>query len=107
MGAIIDPFARCGDPFAGRDHRRMPTRRDELAVAARLDPQNAETVLLNVVRDALDEARQHFLGGWFRLRLHVDCCVIYFASSVFVGVSQNHRTRRLIKDARGTFLVGR
>jgi len=31
-------------------------------VAACLDPQNAETVVLIVVRDALDETRQHFLG---------------------------------------------
>jgi hypothetical protein len=34
-----------------------------------------------VVRDALDEARQHFLGRWFRLRLHLDCRVICFASA--------------------------
>ena len=62
MGAVIDPFARRGDPFAGGDHRGVTDDRDQFAVAARLDPKNAETVLLIVVRDALDEARQHFLG---------------------------------------------
>jgi hypothetical protein len=62
MGAVVDPFARCGDPLAGRDHRGMPGHRDEFAVPACLDPQNAETVLLIVVRDAFDEARQDFLG---------------------------------------------
>ena len=62
MGAVIDPFARCGDPLAGGDHRGVPDHGDEFAVAARLDPQNAEAVLVIVVGDALDEARQHFLG---------------------------------------------
>jgi len=81
MGAVIDPFARCGDPLAGRDHWGMPDQRDQFAVAACLDPQNTETVLLIVVGDALGEARQHFLGRWLRPRLHVDCRVICFASA--------------------------
>jgi hypothetical protein len=34
----------------------MPDHRDEFAVTACFDPQNAETVLLIVVRDTLDEA---------------------------------------------------
>ena len=34
----------------------------DFAVAACLDPQNAETVLLIVVGDALDESRQHLPG---------------------------------------------
>ena len=59
----------------------MPDHRDEFAVAACLDPQNAETVLVIVVGDALDEARQHFLGRWFRLRLHANCRVICFAAA--------------------------
>jgi hypothetical protein len=46
MGAVIDPFARCGGPLAGRDHRGMPNHRDQFAVAARLDQQNTEAVLL-------------------------------------------------------------
>src|ERR1700737_1953878 len=79
MGAVIDPFARCGNPLTGTDHCGMPDRRDEFAVAAGLDPQNAETVLLIVVRDALDESRQHFRGGWVWLRFHNNCRVICFA----------------------------
>src|SRR5664279_6114614 len=90
MGAVIDPFARCGDPLAGRDHRGMPNHRDEFAVATCLDPQNAETVLLIVVGDALDEARQHFLGRWVRLRFHADCHVTCFASA---GVSTANTIR--------------
>ena len=39
-----------------------PIDRDQFAVAACLDPQNAEAVLVVVERDALDETRQHFLG---------------------------------------------
>jgi hypothetical protein len=31
-----DPFARCGDPLAGRDHRGIPYHRDQFAVAAHL-----------------------------------------------------------------------
>src|SRR5450631_683643 len=83
MGAVIDPFARCGDPLAGRDHCGMPDHRDEFAVAARLDPQNAETIFSIVVRNALDKARQHFLGRWVRLRFPADCHISCFA---FAGV---------------------
>jgi hypothetical protein len=39
----------------------VPHHGDELAVAACLDPQNTEAVLLIVVRNALDEARENFL----------------------------------------------
>jgi hypothetical protein len=59
----------------------MSDHRDEFAVAACLDPQNAETVLLIVVRDALDKARHHFQGGWVRPRFHDNCRVIGFASA--------------------------
>ena len=44
----------------------------EITMPARLGPQNAEAVLVIVVGDPLDEAGQHFLGRWFRLRLHAD-----------------------------------
>ena len=40
----------------------MANDRDQVAMAARLDPQNAEAVLGVVVGDTLDEAGQHFLG---------------------------------------------
>ncbi len=62
MGPVIDLFARGGDPFASRDHRRMTDDRDQVSMSAGLDPQNAESVLCVVECDALDEARQNFLG---------------------------------------------
>jgi hypothetical protein len=38
-------------------------------MSACLDPQNAETNLLIMERDALDEARQHFPIGWHGLEV--------------------------------------
>src|SRR4029453_18796796 len=72
MGAVVDPFARCSDPLAGGNYRGVPDHRDQSAVAACPDPQNAEPVLFIVVGDALDEAGQNFLGWWFCLRSHAD-----------------------------------
>jgi hypothetical protein len=57
----------------------VSSRSSAVAVAACPDPQNAETVLLIVVRGALDESRQHFRGGWVWLRFHSNCRVIRFA----------------------------
>jgi hypothetical protein len=34
-----------------------------------------------VVGDALDEPGQHFLGRWFRLRLHIDYRIIGFVAA--------------------------
>ena len=62
MGAVVDPFARRGDPLAGGDHGGVADDGDQIAVAARLDAQNAEAVLGVVERDALDKAGQNFLG---------------------------------------------
>jgi hypothetical protein len=62
MGAVVDPFARCGDPFAGGDGSGMRHHGYQVAVSARLDPQNTEAILGVVVGDAFDEARQDFLG---------------------------------------------
>ena len=62
MGAVVDPFARRGDPFAGGDRGGVPDGGHQFAVAARLDAENAEAVLGVVEGDALDETRQHFLG---------------------------------------------
>jgi len=81
MGAVIDPFARHGDPLAGRNRRGMADHRDKFAMAACLDPQNVETVLFIVVRDVLDEARQEFLGRWFRLGFHADRRIICFEAA--------------------------
>ena len=62
MGAVVDPFARCGDPLAGGDGGGVPDDGDQVAMAARLDAENAEAVLGIMEGDPLDEARQNFLG---------------------------------------------
>ena len=62
MGAIVDPFARCRNPLAGGDDRGVPDDRNQFAVATCLDPQNAEAIPVIVECDALDKARQNFLG---------------------------------------------
>ena len=62
MGAVVDPFARGGDPLAGRNGRGMTDNGHDIAMAARLGPQKAEAVLGIVISDALDQAGQHFLG---------------------------------------------
>ena len=79
VGAVVDPFARGGDPLAGGNGCGMADHGHQIAMPARLGAQNAEAVLGIVVGDALDEAGQHFLGRWFRLRLHIqwshhECC---------------------------------
>ena len=62
MGAVVDPFARGGDPLAGGDRRGVADDGHQIAMAARLGAQNAEAILGIVKGDALDEAGQHFLG---------------------------------------------
>ena len=62
MGAVVDPFARRRDPLAGGDHRGVADDGDQVAVAARLDAENAEAVLGVVERDTLDEAGQNLPG---------------------------------------------
>jgi hypothetical protein len=44
--------------------------RDQVAVSTSFDPENAEAILGIVERDALDKARQDFLGRWFGLGFH-------------------------------------
>jgi hypothetical protein len=43
-----------------------------IAMPARLRAQNTEAVFAVMVGHALNEAGQHFLSRWLRLRLHVD-----------------------------------
>ena len=62
VGAIVDPFARGGDPLTGRNGCGMADHGHHITMPARLGAQNAEAVLGVVVGDALDEAGQHFLG---------------------------------------------
>src|SRR4029079_14814080 len=72
VGAVVDPFARGSDPLAGRNGCRMADHGHHIAMPARLDAQNAEAVFAVMVGNALDEAGQHFLRRWLRLRLHID-----------------------------------
>jgi hypothetical protein len=62
VGAIIDPFARCGDPFAGGDYRRVANDRHQIAVPPRLRPENAKAVLAIVEGDPLHKGRENFLS---------------------------------------------
>jgi hypothetical protein len=62
VGAVVDPFARGGDPFTGRNGCGMADHGHDVTMPARLGPQNAEAILGVMKGDALDEASQHFLG---------------------------------------------
>jgi hypothetical protein len=57
VGAVIDPFTRCGDPLAGGDGGGVPDGGHQFAMTACLDADDAEAVLRVVIGDALDEAR--------------------------------------------------
>ena len=61
VGAVVDPFARGGDPFAGRNGCGVADHGHNVTMPARLGTQNAKAILCVVVGDALDEAREHFL----------------------------------------------
>jgi hypothetical protein len=67
MGTVIDPFARCRNPFAGGDHRSVTDDGDQVAVAPRLDPENAKAVFGVVEGDPLDESGQNLPSRCFRL----------------------------------------
>jgi hypothetical protein len=62
MGPIIDPFAGCGDPLAGRDDGGVADHGHQIAVSARLRPKHAEAVLGVVEGDPLNEACENFLS---------------------------------------------
>ena len=62
VGAVIHPIARRRDPLTGRNGRGVSNYRHNIPMPAHLGAQNAESVLGIVVGDALDEARQNFLG---------------------------------------------
>ena len=62
MRAVVNPFAGYGDPFPGGDRRGMADDRHEIAMAARLDPQDAKAVLGVMERDAFDKTGKNFLG---------------------------------------------
>ena len=62
VGAVVDPFARGRDPLTGGNGRSVPDHGHDIPMPPHLGAQNAEAVLGIVVGDALDEARQNFLG---------------------------------------------
>jgi hypothetical protein len=62
-----------------------------------LDPENAETVVVIVEGNALDETGENFLGRWFLLRLHVDRCII--------GIGAGHRQSDGISKSPDQMLV--
>ena len=62
VGAIVDPFAGCGDPLAGRDDGGVADHGHQITVPARLRPEHAETALGVVKSDPLNEASETFLG---------------------------------------------
>jgi hypothetical protein len=63
VGAVVGPVAGGRHPLAGRNHRSVADRRDQVAMATRLKPQNAEAVVRVVEGDPLDEASQEFHLG--------------------------------------------
>jgi hypothetical protein len=62
VGAVIHPIARRRDPLTGRNNCGVSDYCHNIPMSAHLGTQNAESVLGIVVGDALDEARQNFLG---------------------------------------------
>ena len=62
VGAVIDPFARGGDPLAGRDGCGVTNDGHHIPVAARLGTQDAKAIFNIVIGDALDQSSQNFLG---------------------------------------------
>ena len=61
MGAVVNPAARGGDPFAGGYGGGMPDHSHDIPMPPRLGAQDAEAIFRIVIGDALDEARQNFL----------------------------------------------
>ena len=51
----------------------MADDRDQIAVAACLDPQNAEATVGIVEGDALDKAGEHFMVSGFLVVFHRSC----------------------------------
>jgi hypothetical protein len=62
-----------GDPLAGGDDGGMANDGHQIAVAARLRPENTEAVLGVVEGNPLHKAGEYFLSRWFKTGPHVDC----------------------------------
>jgi hypothetical protein len=48
----------------------MADQGDQLALATRLDPQDAKAIVGILVRDALDHSGEHLAIGWRKRALH-------------------------------------
>jgi hypothetical protein len=70
MGAIVHPATGTRIPLTSRNDRGMADDGDQLAVASRLDPDDAKAILGILVGDALDQPGKHLPVRWLRLRLH-------------------------------------
>ena len=70
---VVDPGAGGLNEFAGADHRRVANHGHQVALAPRLDAQDAEAVVRVVERDALDQAGEVFRLCASRLRLAASC----------------------------------
>ena len=63
MGAVVRPLARGRHLLTCGDHRCVAHGGDQIAMAPRIEPQNAEAVFRFVEGDPLDEARENFVPG--------------------------------------------
>ena len=54
-------IARRRDSLTGRNSCGMPNNRHDIAMSARLGPENAKAILDIMVRNALDETGKNFL----------------------------------------------
>ena len=62
VGAVVDPFARGGDPLTGGNGSGMADHGHDVTMPTRLGAQNAEAILGVMIGDALNEIGQHLLG---------------------------------------------
>ena len=73
---MIGLAAACRNTSVKRTTAEMtaawPITVHQIAMTARLRPQNAEAVLRVMEGDPLDEASEHFLCRRLRIRLHTD-----------------------------------
>ena len=68
VGKVVQPLAHRADLFAGRDRRRVPHHRLEIAAAGHPEADHAETGVRVVKRDALDGTADGGRVGAARLR---------------------------------------
>ena len=86
MRAVVDPFARRGDPLPGRNRCGLADDGHQITMSARLRLESAEAVLGIVEGDPLDEARKDFLGRRLRRGLHANCTIVRFAAPCYPNV---------------------